>query len=66
MVAVALYQLFVDVTVLNPTIYGAIGRASGTVMDANLSGTIAALWIGGAVLVDSSIIPAGTSRCSCS
>ena len=34
MVAVALYQLFVDVTVLNPTIYGAIGRASGTVMDA--------------------------------
>jgi hypothetical protein len=51
MVAVALYQLFVDVTFLNPTIYGAIRRASGTVMDANLAGTIAALWIGGAVLL---------------
>jgi hypothetical protein len=51
MVAVALYQLFVDVTVLNPTVYGAIGRASGTVMDANLCGTIAGLWIGGAVLL---------------
>ena len=51
MVAVALYQLFVDVTVLNPTVYGAIGRASGTVMDANLCGTIAGMWIGGAVLL---------------
>jgi multisubunit Na+/H+ antiporter MnhC subunit len=51
MVAVAVYQLFVDLTFLNPTVYGAIGRASGTVMDANLCGTIAALWIGGAVLL---------------
>ena len=51
MVAVAVYQLFVDLTFLNPTVYGAIGRASGTVMDANLCGTIAGLWIGGAVLL---------------
>src|SRR3954452_15049642 len=46
-VAVALYQLFVDVTFLNPTVYGAMGRASGTLMDGNVCGTIAALWIGG-------------------
>jgi hypothetical protein len=45
--AVALYQLFVDVTFLNPTIYGAMGRASGMLMDGNVLGTIAALWIGG-------------------
>lgn len=51
MAAAAIYQLFVDVSALNPTIYGAIGRASGTVMDANLCGTIAGLWIGGAVLL---------------
>jgi O-antigen ligase len=51
MVAVAVYQLLVDVTALNPTVYGAIGRASGTVMDANLCGTIAGLWIGGAALM---------------
>jgi O-antigen ligase len=51
MVVVALYQLVVDVSFLNPGIYGALGRASGTIMDANLCGTIAGLWIGGAVLL---------------
>jgi len=50
-VAVALYQLFVDVTFLNPTVYGAIARASGMMMDANVCGTIAALWIGGWLLI---------------
>jgi hypothetical protein len=50
-VAVALYQLFVDVTFLNPTVYGAMARASGTLMDGNVLGTIAALWIGGWVLI---------------
>jgi hypothetical protein len=41
-VAVALYQLFVDVTFLNPTVYGAMGRAAGTLIDGNVLGTIAA------------------------
>src|SRR3954470_4339618 len=50
-VAVALYQLFVDVTFLNPTVYGAMARASGTLMDGNVCGTIAALWIGGWLLI---------------
>jgi hypothetical protein len=47
MAGVAIYQLFVDVTFLNETVYGNIGRASGTVFDANVCGVIAALWIGG-------------------
>jgi hypothetical protein len=50
-VAVALYQLFVDVTFLNPTVYGAMTRASGTLMDGNVLGTMAALWIGGWLLL---------------
>ena len=51
MAAVALYQMFVDVTVLNPTVYGTMQRASGTVMDANLCGTIAGLWVGGSIIL---------------
>jgi hypothetical protein len=47
---VAIYQLFVDVRFLNPTVYASLGRASGTLFDANVCGTVAALWIGGAVL----------------
>jgi O-antigen ligase len=47
MCAVAIYQLFVDVTWLNQTVYGGFGRASGTLLDANVMGTLAALWIGG-------------------
>ena len=50
MVAVALYQLFVDVRFLNETVYGGVGRAAGTMFDGNVMGTIAALWIGGIVL----------------
>jgi hypothetical protein len=50
MTALAAYQLFADVTFLNPTVYGAIARASGTVLDANICGTLAALWIGGVLL----------------
>jgi O-antigen ligase/polysaccharide polymerase Wzy-like membrane protein len=50
MAAVSVYQLFGDVTFLNPTIFGAQGRASGTMFDANVCGTLAALWIGGVVL----------------
>ena len=51
MIAVAMYQMFVDVTVLNPTVYATLDRASGTTMDANLCGTIAGLWIGGSTLL---------------
>jgi hypothetical protein len=49
--AVAICQLFVDVKILNPTVYQTLGRASGTVFDANVCGTIAALWIGGIALL---------------
>jgi O-Antigen ligase len=51
MVGVALYQLFADVTFLNRTDFSRFDRATGTVMDANVCGTIAALWIGGAALL---------------
>jgi hypothetical protein len=47
MASVAIYQLFGDVLFLNETVYGSIGRASGTMFDANVCGTLAALWIGG-------------------
>jgi O-antigen ligase len=50
MASVAIYQLFADVSFLNETVYGNIGRASGTVFDANVCGTVAALWIGGTIL----------------
>jgi hypothetical protein len=47
---VAMYQLFVDFTFLNVNVFGSTGRASATMFDANVAGTIAALWTGGAVL----------------
>lgn len=50
MAAVASFQLFVDVRFLNPTVFAGLGRASGTVFDANVCGTVAALWTGGVVL----------------
>jgi hypothetical protein len=50
MAAVSIYQLFHDPLFLNPTVFGGTGRASGTVLDANVCGTLAALWIGGSVL----------------
>ena len=50
MAGVAVYQLFVDVTFLNETVYGNIGRASGTLFDSNVCGVIAAMWIGGVAL----------------
>ena len=55
MMAVAVYQLFVDVRFMNPTVYASLGRASGTLFDANVCGTVAALWIGGAVLWSSQL-----------
>lgn len=47
--AASIYQLF-DLTFLNETVFASLGRASGTMYDANVSGTIAALWIGGSFL----------------
>ena len=46
-----MYQLFVDVGFLNDTVFGTIGRAGGTMYDANLSGTVAALWMGGLIVL---------------
>lgn len=46
--AVALYQLTVDITFLNPTTFAGLKRASGTMLDANAFGVVAASWSGGA------------------
>ena len=50
MALVAVYQMFGDITFLNETVFGGLGRASGTVFDGNVCGVLAALWIGGAIL----------------
>jgi hypothetical protein len=49
--AVSVYQMFVDNTVLNATVFGVMGRASGTVFDANVAGALGAMWIGGWALL---------------
>ncbi|MQA30414.1 MAG: hypothetical protein GEU82_11355 [Luteitalea sp.] len=49
--AVAIYQATVDISFLNRTVYGVVGRASGTVFDGNVCGVLAAFWIGGATLL---------------
>jgi hypothetical protein len=41
------YQVFVDPRFLNQTVFYAIGRATGTTYDANVTGVVAALWLGG-------------------
>jgi hypothetical protein len=48
MAAVAIFQMLFGVTILNPTVFGATGRATGTVLDGNVCGAVAALWIGAA------------------
>ena len=48
---VCVYQMVVDVHFLNPTIFAVIGRASGTLLDANPAGVLAALWSGGVLLL---------------
>ena len=50
MSAASAYQTFVDIHFFNETVYGYIGRATGTMWDANLAGMLAALWLGGAIL----------------
>src|SRR6185503_16157875 len=41
---VAMYQMFVDVTFLNRSIFGMLHRARGTLGDANPFGVISAMW----------------------
>lgn len=48
--AVSLYQALVDFSFLNVNVFGGMGRASGTMADANVSGVVAAFWTGGAVV----------------
>src|SRR4051812_10780230 len=43
-VAVSIYQLFGNMLFLNGGLYGAMGRASGTMLDANPFGVTAAAW----------------------
>jgi hypothetical protein len=50
MVAAAIYQMSWDMSFLNATVFQNLGRASGTLQDANVCGTIAALWIGGVIV----------------
>ncbi len=42
--SVAMYQMFVDVTFLNVSIFGMMNRARGTLSDANPFGVISAMW----------------------
>ncbi|MGE3705509.1 MAG: O-antigen ligase family protein [Vicinamibacterales bacterium] len=51
MAAAAAYQLFVDIRFLNDTVYAALGRATGTILDGNLCGTLAAMGLAGAGVV---------------
>jgi hypothetical protein len=44
---VAAYQWALDPAFLNPTLFASMDRMTGTMFDANVSGILAALWIGG-------------------
>jgi hypothetical protein len=48
---VAIYQMTVDMSFLNATVYAGLGRATGTLFDANATGTLAAMWIGGWAII---------------
>ena len=50
MSAVSAYQTFVDIHFFNETVYQNLGRATGTMWDANLAGMLAALWLGGTIV----------------
>lgn len=47
--ALAAYQWRADITFLNPTAFASIGRAVGTLFDANGHAAVSALWIGGVI-----------------
>lgn len=42
---VAVYQVFGDVTFLNPTVFAVLGRSAGTMLDGNALGILAAVWL---------------------
>lgn len=44
--AVSLYQLIADMNFMNPTVFAGLKRATGTMLDANAFGLIAAIWCG--------------------
>ena len=49
MALVACWQMFVDITALNPTVFAGLRRAVGTMLDGNEMGALAACWIGGSL-----------------
>lgn len=59
-IAVGVYQTTVDVTALNPTVYGVLGRAAGLTLDGNVFGTLSAMWAAG--LVALALRASGASR----
>ena len=59
--AAGIYQLFGDMSFLNRGLFGALGRASGTMVDANPFGVIAAAW-GPALVAAAWLTPNRTLR----
>lgn len=51
MALVGLYQINVNLRYLNDTVFADLGRATATMFDANVAGIIAALWIGGWLVI---------------
>lgn len=50
---VAVYQWLADLHFLSPTRYARLGRASGTLFDANALGAVAGIWLGGMIALAS-------------
>jgi hypothetical protein len=48
--SVSVYQMFWRISFFNQTAFATIGRATGTLWDANVAGMLSALWIGGTAL----------------
>lgn len=46
---VAIYQMTADMSFLNETVFGGMGRASGLMQDGNAFGVAVAMWVGGAI-----------------
>jgi hypothetical protein len=51
---VAIYQMVGDISFLNPTLFASLERATGTLFDANITGAVAAYWIGGWIVLAAS------------
>ncbi|HEV3214153.1 MAG TPA: O-antigen ligase family protein [Vicinamibacterales bacterium] len=63
--AVAVFQMFVDLSFLNRTLFWSLGRAVGTMRDANAFGTVVALWVPivAALVVGTRRLPAKALGC---